>query len=189
MRVVAGLIGLALVAVGTGCDVSPGGGKGETGEAPFEFKLPDGWSDQTDSEVVRDALREFEETAGQSLEAEIAIVGPPRDEFAPNLIVYRGASGVDGDASDYLREVASEEDEFAREHPELAPKEELPPQEIRFGGESAVQRDFLRPPLRERQIVVVKDGTVHYLSFTALEKHFDEDVRVLRRIGRSWRWK
>lgn len=188
MRLLAGLLALMLLATsGAACGESEGGGEGG-GEA-FEFPLPKGWTDQTDNEIVRDALEEFEKTTGQSLEAEIAVVGPPRDKFAPNLLVYKGDSGVDGDASDYLRDVAEAEEAFAREHPEYAPKDELPPREIDFSGGTAVQRDFLRPPVRERQIVVVEDGTVHYLSFTAREKHFDEDVRVLEQIVRNWRWK
>jgi hypothetical protein len=181
----------ALTAAGCGGeDEDPVEGTGYT------YSVPDGWEDASDSQAAEEAP----EVIGVRFDS--LVNGETEDGFAVNVNVLRERVPGGITASEYAQlNIATLRDPSAAGYPpELAERiEELdvrglsPPREVELGGAGAMTWDYSTTQggrdMRQRQMVVVRDGAGYTITLTALPSQFEDGAEALDELVESWSWK
>lgn len=188
----AGLLAVAaLTAPGCGGeDEDPVEGTGYT------YSVPDGWEDASDSQAAEEAP----EVIGVRFDS--LVNGEAEDGFAVNVNVLRERVPGGITASEYAQlNIATLRDPSAAGYPpELAERiEELDvrglsrPRELELGGTGAMTWDYSTTQggrdMRQRQMVVVRDGAGYTITLTALPSQFEDGTEALDEVVESWSWK
>ena len=186
----------ALLAVAA---LTPGGCGGED-EDPVEgtgytYSVPDGWKDASDSQAAEEAP----EVIGVRFDS--LVNGEAEDGFAVNVNVLRERVPGGITASEYAQlNIATLRDPSAAGYPpELAERiEELDvrglsrPREVELGGAGAMTWDYSTTQggrdMRQRQMVVVRDGAGYTITLTALPSQFEDGAEALDEVVESWTW-
>ena len=188
----AAVLALAALAA-SGCggeDEDPVEGTGYT------YSVPDGWEDASDSQAAEEAP----EVIGVRFDS--LVNGEAEDGFAVNVNVLRERVPGGITASEYAQlNIATLRDPSAAGYPpELAERiEELDvrglsrPRELELGGAGAMTWDYGTTQggrdMRQRQMVVVRDGAGYTITLTALPSQFEEGTEALDEVVESWNWK
>ena len=190
--VLAALLALAALAA-AGCggdDEDPVEGTGYT------YSVPDGWEDASDSQAAEEAP----DVIGVRFDS--LVNGEAEDGFAVNVNVLRERVPGGITASEYAElNIATLRDPSAAGYPpELAERiEELDvrglsrPRELELGGAGAMTWDYGTTQggrdMRQRQMVVVRDGAGYTITLTALPSQFEDGAEALDEVVESWSWK
>jgi hypothetical protein len=188
----AAVLALAALAA-SGCggeDEDPVEGTGYT------YSVPDGWEDASDSQAAEEAP----EVIGVRFDS--LVNGEAEDGFAVNVNVLRERVPGGITASEYAElNIATLRDPSAAGYPpELAERiEELDvrglsrPRELELGGTGAMTWDYSTTQggrdMRQRQMVVVRDGAGFTITLTALPSQFEDGAEALGEVVESWSWK
>ena len=162
----------------------------------YTYSVPEGWEDASDSQAAEEAL----EVSGVRFDS--LVNGEAEDGFAVNVNVLRERVPGGITASEYAQlNIATLRDPSAAGYPpELAERiEELDvrglsrPRELELGGADAMTWDYSTTQggrdMRQRQMVVVRDGAGHTITLTALPSQFEDGAKALDEVVESWSWK
>ena len=162
----------------------------------YTYSVPDGWEDASDSQAAEEAL----EVSGVRFDS--LVNGEAEDGFAVNVNVLRERVPGGITASEYAQlNIATLRDPSAAGYPpELAERiEELDvrglsrPRELELGGADAMTWDYSTTQggrdMRQRQMVVVRDGAGHTITLTALPSQFEDGAEALDEVVESWSWR
>jgi hypothetical protein len=188
----AALLTLAALAA-AGC----GGDDGESVEGNgYSYSVPEGWEDAADSEAADEAS----EVIGMRFDS--LVNGEAEDGFAVNVNVLRERvpGGITGAEYAELNIAALRDPSAAGYPPELAERiEELDvrglsrPRRLELDGAGAMTWDYGTTQggrdLRQRQMVVVRDGAGYTITLTALPSQFEDGTEALDEVVESWSWK
>jgi hypothetical protein len=191
-RRLAALLALCALAA-AGC----GGDDGDSVEGNgYSYSVPEGWEDAADSEAADEAS----EVIGMRFDS--LVNGETADDFAVNVNVLRERvpGGITGPEYADLNIAALRDPSAAGYPPELAERiEELDvrglsrPRELELDGAGAMTWDYGTTQggrdLRQRQIVVVRDGAGYTITLTALPSQFEDGTEALDEVVESWSWK
>jgi hypothetical protein len=181
----------ALTAAGCGGeDEDPVKGTGYT------YSVPDGWEDASDSQAAEEAP----DVIGVRFDS--LVNGETEDGFAVNVNVLRERVPGGITASEYAElNIATLRNPSAAGYPpELAERiEELDvrglsrPREVELGGAGAMTWDYGTTQggrdMRQRQMVVVRDGAGYTITLTALPSQLEDGTEALDEVVESWSWK
>jgi hypothetical protein len=192
IRRVASLLALAALAA-AGCggeDDDPVEGTGYT------YSVPDGWEDASDSEAADEAPKVI------GVRFDSLVNGGAENGFAVNVNVLRERVPGGVTASEYAElNIATLRNPSAAGYPpELAERiEELDvrglsePRELELDGAGAMTWDYGTTQggrdMRQRQMVVVRDGAGFTITLTALPSQFEDGAEALGEVVESWSWK
>jgi hypothetical protein len=188
----AALLALAMLAA-AGC----GGDDGDSIDGNgYSYSVPEGWEDASDSEAADEAS----EVIGVRFDS--LVNGEAKDGFAVNVNVLRERVPGGMTDSEYAElNIATLRDPSAAGYPpELAERiEELDvrglsrPRELELDGAGAMTWDYDTTQggrdLRQRQMVVVRDGAGYTITLTALPSQFEDGTEALDEVVESWSWK
>jgi hypothetical protein len=183
---------LTLAALAAGCggeDEDPVEGTGYT------YSVPDGWEDASDSEAADEAPKVI------GVRFDSLVNGEAEGGFAVNVNVLRERVPGGITDSEYAElNIATLRDPSAAGYPpELAERiEELDvrglsrPREVELGGAGAMTWDYSTTQggrdMRQRQMVVVRDGAGYTITLTALPSQFEDGTEALDEVVESWSW-
>jgi hypothetical protein len=187
----AALLALAALAA-AGC----GGDDGDSVEGNgYSYSVPNGWEDAADSEAADEAS----EVIGMRFDS--LVNGEAEDGFAVNVNVLRERvpGGITGPEYAELNIAALRDPSAAGYPPELAERiEELDvrglsrPRRLELDGAGAMTWDYGTTQggrdLRQRQMVVVRDGAGYTITLTALPSQFEDGTEALDEVVESWSW-
>lgn len=178
------LAGLALA----GCGGDDEGGAERVDGDGYSYEVPAGWDD-------RSAAANQISAAG--FQPDTIVADQPAQGFTASVNVVRETSLADDvDVSDYVelsRRNLSDPQALERLglegfEPEL--EDEVRPGEL--DGERSSSFDYTASQQgREvafRQVYAIREGTAYVVTYTALREGFDEGVRALDGVIRSWDW-
>ena len=190
-RPLAALLAVAALAA-AGC----GGGDEDPVEGTgYTYSLPDGWEDASDSEAADEAPKVI------GVRFDSLVYGEAEEGFAVNVNVLRERVPGGITASEYaeLNIATLRNPSAAGYSPELAERiEELDvrglsrPRELELDGAGAMTWDYGTTQggrdMRQRQMVVVRDGAGYTITVTALPSQFEDAAEALDEVAESWEW-
>jgi hypothetical protein len=162
----------------------------------YTYSVPDGWEDASDSQAAEEAP----EVTGVRFDS--LVNGAAEDGFAVNVNVLRERVPGGITASEYAQlNIATLRDPSAAGYPpELAERiEELDvrglsrPRELELAGAVARTWDYTTTQggrdMRQRQMVVVRNGAGYTITLTALPSQFEDGTEALDEVVESWSWR
>ncbi|HZC70066.1 MAG TPA: DcrB-related protein [Jatrophihabitans sp.] len=182
LAVIAVLGGCSTVVTGHGTTGQGPTGQGPTGQGPrsgaitspdgdFSVVLPTGWTDQSDK-------------AGQ-FGAVTVYIGPVADNFATNINVTREDIGSMSVAEYEQRTFSAVRSQF---HASVVSQPASRSVDGADALEYTVDDQQAGKSLRQRQTLVVHDGSGYVITYSALQTAFDASSDDAAAIVDSWQW-